>query len=287
MKPSLLRIRLVWILIIIFCEGGLVYSQTITYNGSAQFSTGSYFFTENTNSFYLNSGFSFRNKGISIGLNIPYIVQSTPWISVSSGSLIATGGPGNERVGGERNGNGNRRGGRKIDPGIADTISYSSASFGDPNLSGNIKLYESKNQRTSVQTNLNIKFPLADPTDGFGTGAWDFGAGMSIFQRIGSDYLWILDVMHWRLGDMNNLEFKNPVSFSSGLGRSFSNGKWLISANIYGYTRIIEEIEPPLSSGLNAGPRINPKMNLNASVVIGLSDSNPDVSTGLGWSVTF
>lgn len=272
-------------MIFIFCEGGLVYSQTLTYNGSAQFATGNYFFTKNTNSFYLNSGFSFRKNGFSMSFNIPYIVQSTPWISVSSRGLIATGGPVNERVG--REGTGNRREGRRIDPGAADTISYSSASFGDPNLSGNVKLFESNRQRTSVNAGLNVKLPLADPTDGFGTGAWDFGAGVSLFQRIGSDYLWMLDVMHWRLGDMDNLEFKNPVSFSSGLGRSFSNGKWLISANIYGFTRIIEDTDPPLSSGLNAGLRVNPKMNLNANLIIGLSDSNPDVSTGFGWSLDF
>lgn len=285
MKPLSLGIRALWILILIFYEGGLVYSQTLTYNGSAQFATGNYFFTENTNSFYLNNGFSIRKNGFSMSINIPYIVQSTPWISVSSRGLIATGGPGNEKVGGE--GAGNRRGGRRIDPGVADTISYSSASFGDPNLSGNVKLFESNRQRTSVNVGLNVKFPVADPTDGFGTGAWDAGAGISLFQRIGLNYLWLLDVMYWRLGDMEDLEFKNPVSFSSGLGRSISNGKWLVSVNIYGYTRIIEGIDPPLSSGLNAGLRVNPKLNLNANLVIGLSDSTPDVSSGFGWSIDF
>ncbi len=262
-------------------------AQNLTYNGSAQYATGDYFFTERTGSFFVSNGLSVSGGSITLSINVPYIVQSSPWISYSAHGLLATGGPGSGTVSGrgsEGMGMGTGKG-RKVDPGDADTVSYTRASFGDPNISGTFRIFTSQDRRTSLQASASVKFPLADPSNGFGTGAWDFGSGLSFAQRLGSHYIWLVNAMYWQLGDMDDLEFKNPVSFSSGLGRVFAGSKWMVSANIYGYTKILDEADPPLSTGLSSSVGITDKVQLSANLVIGLSESVSDLSMGLGWSV--
>lgn len=267
---------------VIFVGSWQAAAQSLSYKGSAQYATGNYFFTERTGSFYLNNGISVSGRSITLSINVPYIVQSSPWISYTSQGLMATGGPGSGTLGsGGRGGMGK---GRRIDPGEADTINYAEASFGDPNVSGSIRIFTSQSRRTSLQGNVNVKFPLADPSNGFGTGAWDMGAGLSLAQRLGSKYIWLISGMYWQLGDMDDLNFNNTLSFSSGLGRVFGDSKWMLSANIYGYARILDEVEPPLSSGLSANVIITNKVQISANLVIGLSESVSDFSSGIGWS---
>ncbi|MDX1586880.1 MAG: hypothetical protein R3222_09055, partial [Balneolaceae bacterium] len=100
-------------------SGWQAISQNLSYNGSAQYATGDYFFTEKTGSFFLSNGLSVRGERITLSINVPYIVQSSPWISYSSHGLLPTGGPGNGTVAGRGNdgmGMGNGMG-RRIDPG--------------------------------------------------------------------------------------------------------------------------------------------------------------------------
>lgn len=259
-------------------------AQRFTYNGSVQYAKGNYFFTEKTGSFYLNNGASISGRGITLSINVPLVMQNSPWISYSSHGLLPTGGPGNGNVGsGRREGMGGA--GRRIDPGDADTISYSKAGFSDPSLSGNFRLFTSTSGRTSVSGNFNLKFPLTEPETGFGTGAWDIGAGLSVAQRLGINYLWLADIVYWQLGDMEELNFHNPLSYSTGLGRVFDGTKWMLSANIYGYSKILDDTDPPLSAGLNGGVSLTSKVRLHANLVIGLTESVSDFSAGFGWGL--
>lgn len=275
--------RAIVVLVITLYGTGTAWAQTLTYNGSAQYARGNYFFTEQTGSFYLNNGMSYSGSGITLSINIPYIIQSSPWISYSSHGLMPTGGPNNGSV--SSKGDGQKGRGRRIDPGRADTISYSKGSFGDPNISGSLRFLNSDNRRTTITGNFNIKFPFTDPTSGYGTGSWDIGAGISFAQRVGSRFVWLLDAMYWQLGDMEELEFKNPLSYSTGIGGFFANAKWMLSANFYGYTRILEDNDPPLSTGIAMGFNLSPTVQLTSNVTFGLTESVPDFSTGFGWSI--
>lgn len=289
MDPRARKYRFVLTLWVLTALSWQATSQNLSYHGSAQYATGDYFFTERTGSFFLSNGLSVSGERVTLSVNVPYIVQSSPWISYSSHGLLPTGGPGNGSVSG-RGGSGSGMGmgsgkGRVVDPGDVDTVSYRQASFGDPNVAATYRIYTSSSRRTSVRANANVKFPLADPTGGFGTGAWDFGAGLSVAQRLGLNFIWLVNATYWQLGDMDELDFINPLSFSSGIGRVSANSKWLISANIYGYTKVLDEADPPLSAGLNSSVSITEKVQLSANLVIGLSESSSDFSTGLGWSI--
>lgn len=287
MDPQARKYRFVLILGVLAALSMPAASQSLTYTGSAQYATGDYFFTERTGSFFLSNGLSVSGERITLSINVPYIIQNSPWISYSTHGLLPTGGLGSGAVSGrDANGMGMGSGnGRRVDPGDVDTVSYTQASFGDPNLSVSYRIYTSPQRRTSVQGNGSVKFPLADPTTGFGTGAWDFGAGLSVAQRLGLNVIWLVNATYWQLGDMDELDFKNPVSFSSGIGRVSANSKWLISANIYGYTRVLDEADPPLSAGLNSSVSVTENVQLSANLVVGLSESSSDFSTGIGWSI--
>jgi len=56
-------------------------AQSVSWSGSGQFTTGSYFFEENTKSFYLVNGLQYTNGRLSLGASLPLVVQNSPWIS--------------------------------------------------------------------------------------------------------------------------------------------------------------------------------------------------------------
>ncbi|MCW9705711.1 transporter [Fodinibius salsisoli] len=264
---------------------GPVKGQAINYSGSVQYATGSYYFTEQTGSFYLNNGFGVAGDAVSIYLNVPFIAQNTPWVSYTNTGVgpLPTGGPHNRLVGG-RNGEGNRRG-RRIDPGVTDTLNFTETHFGDPSLSGSIKLYSSEVGRSSVNGNIGIKIPFTDASDGFGTGAWDVGAGVSWSQRVADTVLLVLSGMYWQLGDMDDLNFNNILSYSTAIGQTFQNGKLRVVANFFGSTQIIDDIDPPLSTGVGFGFQTSTNVSLNTNLLIGLTESASDFNIGAGWSI--
>lgn len=69
-----------------------VVAQTVNYTGSTQFSTGSYYFEDYTNSFYFSNGLSVQYGIMTMSFNIPYVFQSTPWVSYTEFGGIPTGG---------------------------------------------------------------------------------------------------------------------------------------------------------------------------------------------------
>lgn len=273
---------------------GRVFGQQVYYSGSAQYATGTYFFERSTNSFYLTNGIRITESGISISLNVPYMVQNTPWISYSGVGVIPTGGPQNGTVSdmGKGRGKGGQGKGRmsyntaaaeEAVP-LIDTVSYNKYGFSDPNLYLSARLTPGSLTTTSLYLNASTKIPLANPESGFGTGAWDFGAGLSLTQRFHTFFI-TADAMYWHLGDMQDLNFKDPLSFGLGLGKSLQNGKWLISGLFTGYTRIIEGYDPPMSIGMGLGYFLTRNIALNANISFGLSESSSDVGGGIGWSI--
>jgi|SRR6056297_395111 len=263
-------------------------AQKVTYSGSFQYSTGSYFFTDRTESFYLSNGLSIYGDRARISFNVPYVVQSSPWISYGPAGGIPTGGTGHKQVGQHGSGSDNQmmdfqgRGSRRID--VPDTVSYRQASFSDPGVNGSMRIYKSSNQNTNLTLNASVKIPLSNPSSGFGTGAWDAGAGVSLFHRMSTVYLFS-DVMYWQMGDMDDLTLKNPFFLSAGAGKVFRDGTWMVNASISGSTKIIETTDPPANVNAGVGYFISTGVSLNGTFSFGLSESSPDVSAGVGWSL--
>lgn len=266
-------------------------AQQIYYNGSVQYSSGSYYFTERTGSFVWSNGISINHSAIRLSLNIPYIYQTTPWVtySGSTSGILPTGGPNNGRVnrsdsGDSGMGAGSGRGqGGKVDPGSADSVSYNQTAVGDPTLNVSVPLIQEPYRKLSLFLDAGLKFPLADPASGYGSGAWDAGAGLTLIYRLDS-YLLLASGSYWYLGDMDELPLNEIFSYSLSIGRSFLNGKYLSNAGLYGSTRIIDEVDPPFSFGGGVGMQLSSRLNMNLNFLAGLSESSPDYSIGYGLS---
>ncbi|NIT61273.1 MAG: hypothetical protein GWN00_35235 [Aliifodinibius sp.] len=262
-----------------------VSAQTIRYNGSIQYATGSYYFTERTSSFYFNNGISISGNSSSISLSIPFITQNTPWLSNVGTGILPTGGPKNGMVGSNNSSGSKRRGNRKIDLGMSDTLSYTEANFGDPSLSVSIEVLSTKDQRTTISASGGIKFPLANAQKGFGTGEWDWGGGLSWSQYISSKIMLLTSGMFWKLGDMTDLDFNDIITYSAAIGKSFREGKWMGIISFSGITQIIDNVDPPLSVGTGINLQTSDKVSLNSNFTIGLTESASDVSIGVGWNL--
>lgn len=270
---------------------GQVRAQDLHYSGSLQYATGSYFFTERTGSLYFSNGLGVSADRMSIYFFVPLIVQNTPWISYSKTGLgpLATGGTQSRLVDMRRRQQDGGRGQRRqtINPGVADTVSFNKTHIGDPSLSANVKLWSSRSGQTNISSNWGVKFPLADENSGFGTGSWDYGGGLSWGQRFRQHYLLMVSGMYWHLGDMEDLDLKNLLSYSVSMGRIFHGGKLMTTASFMGSTEIIDDVKPPVSIGLGLNYKVTAATNLNTNVLVGLTESSSDFSIGAGWNVNF
>jgi len=288
----------------ILSAAGSVCAQQVTYSGTLQYTTGSYFFEENTESISLVNGFGFSAGSLSVSISVPFIIQNSPWVSYGGPGQIPTGGPEHKAV---REASGSRRDGGHGIGGtpspmlelnqemqkqgkklvvLADTSSYTKASFGDPGLFTSLILYTSYTGSAFIRLNTGLKFPLANPGSGFGTGKWDYGAGLSASQRIER---WIIFtyLMKWWLGNFEELSLNNPLTYSFGLGHSFGDGRWLINSTYSGYTKIIDGYEPPKNLNFGVGFLASDRTSLSSTLTFGLSESSSDLSFGLGWSISF
>src|SRR6056297_2484201 len=72
---------------------GCIQAQELSYSGNAQFATGSYFFTEKTESFSISNGLNLSAGKVRISFSVPFITQNSPWVSYGAAGYIPTGGP--------------------------------------------------------------------------------------------------------------------------------------------------------------------------------------------------
>lgn len=289
------------ILLIVAGYSAAMAQTTISYNGSVQYATGKYMFTERTDSFYFVNGLSFTGPQSGLSFSIPLISQNSPWISYSGIGVTPTGGKEHGKLdhGGKNGdgGGGSGGGGKMKTPAqndlvqsetipLQDTLSYSKTGFGDPSVSVYTQLLQERPNQPGIRALGNVKLPVADLDRGYGTGEWDFGAGLNISKRFENTFLF-LDAMYWWLGDLPDLELKNPVSFGIAWGQALIPQKLSSMVSVNGYSEIIEGIDPPLSLNTGLNYWFGNGHGLNGSLSFGLSDSSPDFSATFGWRFQF
>lgn len=264
-------------------------AQTVSWSGSGQFSTGSYFFEETTKSFYIVNGLQYTNGRLTLGANVPLIIQNSPWISYTARGSFPTGGTQHgavaRRVGNRQSGNSGMMNGMgnkgKIQ--LPDTTSYNQMGVGDPWANASYSLLRPGSQ-TSVRISAGVKIPVASPAKGFGTGAWDAGAGFSLSQRV-RDFFLLGDLAYWNYGDMDELELKDVVSYGIGIGHKSPYTNWILNGSFRGSTAFIEDIDPPLSINFGAAYTYPDSRSIHVLFLIGLTESAPDFSAGIGWNL--
>lgn len=287
---------------------GAARGQKVFYTGNLSYSSGSYFFSETTRSFSFTNGLGVRGERLTFSVSIPYIAQTSPWVSNTAIGGLPTGGKehGKLRDGGGQGGGQGGQGGQggkaaqntlsvlaaqmrqseTLD--LADTLDYQQQGFSDPSILASYSLIRGSDRfgnRFTMTLNGSLKIPTRRLDDGFSTEALDAGGGTSMSYVFLTGWGLMLDLMVWRLGDLEDLELKDPLSIGFGVTRLLWKSEWMLSASVLSYTQIVEGYDPPRSLYFGAGKKITPRCFYSASLGLGLTESSSDLMLGLGWSI--
>lgn len=279
--------------------GGSPLAAQLGYSGSLQAASGSYIFPERTTSWYFSNGLNLRSGRFFASASIPIVLQNSSAVSYVTGVPIPTGGPENGKVREKRGGSGpGGPGGRGSDR-VPLALSMAADSgdlvevtppgdygihVGDPYFGAGYDLFEGTGLVRSFSLEAQAKAPVATLESGVGTGAWDFGTGAALALGSGSTFVFA-NLGWWHLGDMPELELKDPLLFGLALGRSFGHGAWSLLASWSGSTPMIDGVEANHSIGLACNISIGEGRSLSAGLSRGLTESGSDFSAFAGVSV--
>ena len=260
------------ILVLILAASVSAGEADIAYTGSLQFATGDYIFTERSTGLYFFNGITARRSPFSLSASIPIILQNTPWITYTGSGLLPSGGTRET----EEDTRGRVR--------LPDTTDHADLGLGDMFLRGGLEVLPMRGIRPGLQISGSVKVPFADPYEGFGTGEWDAGLGLSTSITAGG-FLLLAEGVYWFLGDMPGLVLEDALAYSVSVGRPFSGGRIGLIAAFFGYTRTVEEIDPPMQASLGFTYLRASGSSISGTCAAGLTDSAPELSVSLGWQV--
>jgi hypothetical protein len=265
---------------------GALSAQEVTYQGSLQYATGSYVFTQRTQTFWLSNGFSVRSGRLGISASVPIVLQDNDVVSSVGGVMSPTGGAG-DGLTGQREGDAQlptapHHGGRGMMTSPEGMLGGYQLALGDPLVNTSLEVYRGTRTLRSVAAGAGAKAPIARRASGVGTGEWDYSLGASLTAGIGAQLL-MADVSYWWLGDLPELELRDAVSYGLGVGAPLGGGRWAGLLSLSGSSRVIETLDAPasLSAGLLHLPRTGPAFS--GGFAIGLTDAAPSFGMYLGW----
>ncbi len=154
------------------------------------------------------------------------------------------------------------------------------AALGDPLIS--LSWRTRGTGATTLGVGASVKAPVAD-TATFGTGKWDVGATAALSHSIRGGFLLGLDLAFWRLGDLDDLELRDPVYATGSLGYLGAGG-WGATLLLSGGTTILEGYDPPVSLGAGVH-RLDGDQSWSLRSTVGLSETAPDFTLGFLWGV--
>lgn len=264
-------------------------AQSVVYTGAVSVSSGDYIFAERTTGVFIVNGLEFAVGPVRVSGTVPVITQSTPWVTYGSVPVPSGGALGGEvarQVGSRGRGAGTSTGpeGRTavVLP-VAEGVAYTT-SVGDPLVGANVELTSDGGSWPSLRVNTSAKVPLADPDDGFGTGAWDYGAGLSLAKRVRRGTLFA-EIGYMRFGDLPELTLKDAANYSVAYGQVLGAGRWSVLTSFSGWSTIIDGADPPIMVGVGLARVFESGHSVSLNANVGVSETAPDVSLALGWRI--
>ncbi len=283
--------RRAWMALALLAAAVPAAAQRLAYEGSLGMTTGRYIFTSRTTTFSLSTGLALTAGRLTLRASVPLWLQNSTVISAAGpGGALPSGGASGGTVsdsGKGRGGGGNGGGGRaaaglsasrrRVEVPASAFTDYRAA-IGDPVLGATVGLHQG--HRLSLAIGGMTKVPVAD-TAHFGTGEWDFGANVSASFRLGDRTLLGADAAWWYLGDLPELDFRNPLSGSVSLTH-LRAARWAVGLFLRGSTSAIAGFSAPASAGgsitwLSAGSA------LGMEAAAGLSETSPDIGLTAYW----
>lgn len=271
-------------------------SQTVHYEGSVSATTGRYIFSERTTSIAWSSGLAVTVGRVTIRAAVPVWWQNTPLVTASGMGQIPSGGGGersravsDSAMARRRRGDGTGGGGQAgMMPALAadaavpvDVTQQYETALGDPVASASMTFGTG---RATVTLGVGAKVPVAD-TASFGTGEWDVGGSAALSVRVRDRTLVGVDASYWHLGDLAELDFRDPVTGGVSLSHLFGS-RWGAMVSATAATAPIEGFPGPAAIG-GGVTRFWGGSAVGLNLAVGLTQTSPDVSGGLTWRIGF
>lgn len=170
-----------------------------------------------------------------------------------------------------------------------ETVDQSSGSatrtgFGDPLIRVDVRALDDRARALQVTIAGSVKPGLVDPDDGFGTGETDVAAGATVFKGMGRTSFFG-DVLYWKYGDPEGIDFRDTISYGIGVARAFGGGRWSGMATVSGFQHGIEGAPPPLQLSLAVLALTGDRQSLAVTTGIGLTDGSEGFSIGTSWRI--
>lgn len=248
---------------------------SISYTGSLQMARGTYVFTQPTSGYFFFNGLTYASEIFTLSVTVPLIYQTTPYVSYTGLGVLPSGGTESSAV--------NQRQGREPVL-VPEVVEFQQSGLGDPVFMAGLTVVKEGPAMPAIQLSGQIKAPVANVDRGFGTGEWDYSAGVGMSKKIGNVFLFA-DVHYWILGDLPELELQNAWSYAVSFGHAFSGGKFAVMASYSAITEVIAGVAPPSSLGLGLSVRVGRGSSLMLNAALGTSEASPDLSLSLGWSI--
>jgi hypothetical protein len=270
--------------------------QSVYYEGGVSVASGTYIFTQRTTSLTWYNGLALSAGPLTLRATVPLYLQNTSLVTGTGTGFLPTGGSSGgvvsdssrSRMMGHGGGQGMsaqvvaadaalRADGDPVDA-PATSVTGFETSAGDPTFYANLSLFRSK--PTSFSVGFGAKAPVTDTT-GLGSGEWDVGGSISLYRRIGSATLLGVDLSYWRLGDLPELDLRNPVTGAISVSHLLAKG-WGGSISVTGSTSVIDAFENAYSAGV-ALTRMGSRGALGITASVGFTETTPDFAVGLNW----
>jgi hypothetical protein len=157
--------------------------------------------------------------------------------------------------------------------------------FGDPLLRLDVRLLHDPARGLQLGLAGAVKIPFVDASTGRGTGERDYGVGASAFSTLRRTSF-MADVLFWKYGDPDDVDFTNTWSYSVGVAQILGTGRYSAVGSISGFSSGIGDQPPPVSLNVGVLSLVGRRQSLAVSASVGLNDSTSDFSIGASWRIT-
>ena len=260
-------------------------------------------FGTNTTSSFFYAPLSIRRlfKDGDVTLVIPFVVATT------DGRTTLVGGTGTriDDNGGSNSGTGGGGGGSTDDGGCSGKGSgvsgkdrvcglttrnpgqtVTTAGLGDLILKGRYYMVEEKDYMPLIAVTGRMKLPTASASQGLGTGAFDYGAGVEISKMLGEKWIAFLDGGYNIIGDPDGINFQNQHWYDVGAGY-YVTKDLLCSAYYEEYRAIARGFVNARDVFIATNYTASSAWRFSGGVTVGLSDGAPAYAVTVGTSYRF
>ena len=225
----------------------------------------------------------FPTDRIDLELTVPFLYQRTSNIGhavlgtsvqspATSVAKSVDRGPMNGTGGGGGSGSGSMFGG---DYGL-----------GDITLISGYKLLSDSDTSPNLRPTLYVKFPTADENKGFGTGKFDFGAGVAVSKWLGNWQPFAEGRYVVQGASHDETGAENFVTADTGIAYSWSDHLTTSGFARYG-SKFFDNMAAPLEARVKVVWRFSERAYTDVYALKGFSDGSPDYGGGASVFIEF